>query len=69
MLASVAETVSLIPGGVGTFDAACVGLLNFLEVPLETALAGTLLLRGFTLWLPLLPGLYLLRWSTPRPRR
>ncbi len=69
MLASVAETVSLIPGGVGTFDATCVGLLNFLGVPLEEALAGTLLTRGFTLWLPLLPGLYLLRWSTPREKR
>jgi uncharacterized membrane protein YbhN (UPF0104 family) len=63
MMASVAETVSLIPGGVGTFEAACVGLLNLLGVPLESALAGTLLLRGFTLWLPLLPGLSLLRWS------
>ncbi|WP_224364450.1 lysylphosphatidylglycerol synthase transmembrane domain-containing protein [Hyalangium versicolor] len=64
MLASVAETVGIIPGGVGTFEAACVGLLNLLGVPLETALAGTLLLRGFTLWLPLPAGLYLLKWST-----
>jgi glycosyltransferase 2 family protein len=68
MLASVAETVSLIPGGVGTFEAACVGLLNLLGVPLETALAGTLLLRGFTLWLPLPAGLSLLRWSAPQEK-
>jgi uncharacterized membrane protein YbhN (UPF0104 family) len=68
MLASIAETVSLIPGGVGTFEAACVGLLNLLGVPLETALAGTLLLRGFTLWLPLPAGLYLLRWSASQEK-
>jgi uncharacterized membrane protein YbhN (UPF0104 family) len=64
MVASLAETVSIIPGGVGTYEAACVGMLNLLGVPLEAALAGTLLLRGFTLWLPLPIGLYLLRWSS-----
>lgn len=63
MLASVAETVSILPGGVGTFEAACVGMLNYLGVPLETALTGTLLLRGFTLWFPLPVGLLLLRGS------
>lgn len=61
MVASMAETVSIIPGGVGTYEAVSVGMLNLLGVPVEAALAGTLLLRGFTLWLPLLPGLYLLR--------
>ncbi|RKH30126.1 UPF0104 family protein [Corallococcus praedator] len=61
MVASMAETVSIIPGGVGTYEAASVGMLNLFGVPVEAALAGTLLLRGFTLWLPLLPGLYLLR--------
>jgi hypothetical protein len=29
--------------------------------PLEAALAATLLLRGFTMWLPMLPGLWLVR--------
>ncbi|RYZ34941.1 MAG: UPF0104 family protein, partial [Myxococcaceae bacterium] len=41
--------------------AASVGMLNLFGVPVEAALASTLLLRGFTLWLPLGPGLYLLR--------
>ncbi len=63
MMASVAQTVSFIPGGVGTFEAASVAMLSFLGVPVEAALTATLLLRGFTLWIPLLPGFYLLRWS------
>ncbi|NNB92402.1 flippase-like domain-containing protein [Corallococcus exiguus] len=66
MVASMAETVSIIPGGVGTYEAASVGMLNLFGVPVEAALAGTLLLRGFTLWLPLLPGLYLLRHTFSR---
>ncbi|MBZ4329885.1 flippase-like domain-containing protein [Corallococcus interemptor] len=66
MVASMAETVSIIPGGVGTYEAASVGMLNLFGVPVEAALAGTLLLRGFTLWLPLLPGLYMLRHSFRR---
>lgn len=52
MLASVAETLSIIPGGVGTFEATEVALLTFLGLSVEAALAGTLLLRGFTLWRP-----------------
>ncbi|MFB1480908.1 YbhN family protein [Corallococcus sp. RDP092CA] len=67
MVASMAETVSIIPGGVGTYEATSVGMLNLFGVPVEAALAGTLLLRGFTLWLPLLPGLYLLRHAFGRP--
>ncbi|EPX59270.1 hypothetical protein D187_003174 [Cystobacter fuscus DSM 2262] len=66
MMASVAQTVSFIPGGVGTFEAASVAMLSFLGLPVEAALTATLLFRGFTLWLPLLPGFYLLHWSMRR---
>ncbi|WP_375772424.1 flippase-like domain-containing protein [Archangium gephyra] len=65
MMASVAQTVSFLPGGVGTFEAASVAMLSFLGLPVEAALTATLLFRGFTLWLPLLPGFYVLRWSLP----
>jgi uncharacterized protein (TIRG00374 family) len=61
VLASVVATVSLLPGGVGPFEAGSVGTLRVLGVPLEVAVASTLLLRGFTLWLPMLPGLWLAR--------
>jgi uncharacterized membrane protein YbhN (UPF0104 family) len=61
VLASVAATVSVLPGGVGAFEVGSVVLLRVLAVPLEAALAATLLLRGLTLWLPMLPGLWLAR--------
>ncbi len=61
IFASVAATLSALPGGLGGFEAACVAMLTLMHVPIEAALAGTLILRGFTLWLPLLPGLILAR--------
>jgi uncharacterized protein (TIRG00374 family) len=57
----VAGTVSFLPGGIGSFEAGCVATLALLGSPFEAALAGTLLFRGLTLWIPLLPGLMLAR--------
>ncbi len=61
MMASMAATLGPIPLGLGTFEAACVGMLSLLGVAIETALAATLLLRGLTFWLPMMPGLWLAR--------
>jgi uncharacterized membrane protein YbhN (UPF0104 family) len=61
VIASMVATLGLIPLGLGTFEAACVAMLSAAGVPLETALTATLLLRGFTLWLPMAPGLWLVR--------
>ena len=61
VLASVAATISFLPGGVGPFEAVSVGTLRVLGVPLEASITGTVLLRGLTLWLPMLPGLWLAR--------
>lgn len=61
VVASMAAVVTLLPMGLGSFEAASTALLLLNAVPLETALAATLLLRGFTLWLPLLPGLWLVK--------
>jgi uncharacterized membrane protein YbhN (UPF0104 family) len=55
--ASVAATVSPFPVGLGTFEAVAVGTLGMLGMQIEVALTATLLLRGFTFWLPMLPGL------------
>ena len=55
--ASVVGTVSPVPTGLGTFEAVAVATLGILHVPIEAALTATLLLRGFTFWLPMLPGL------------
>jgi uncharacterized protein (TIRG00374 family) len=61
MVASIVATLSPVPLGLGTFEASSVGMLNALGVPVEAGLTATLLLRGFTLWLPMLPGLWLAR--------
>lgn len=61
MLGAIAATFSLIPGGVGSFEAACTAALVLMGTPIEVALTGTLILRGLTLWLPLLPGIVLAR--------
>lgn len=60
-IASMAATIGPIPVGLGTFEASSVGMLTFLGVSIEAALAGTLLLRGLTFWLPMLPGIWLAR--------
>jgi uncharacterized membrane protein YbhN (UPF0104 family) len=61
MIADVVATLGPIPLGLGTFEAAAVATLATGGISLEAALAATLLLRGFTFWLPMLPGLWLAR--------
>lgn len=61
MVASMVATIGPIPLGLGTFEVTSVSMLGAVGVPIEAALASTLLLRGFTLWLPLLPGMWLAR--------
>jgi glycosyltransferase 2 family protein len=60
-IASMVATIGPIPVGLGTFEASSVGMLSLLGVSVEAALAGTLLLRGLTFWLPMLPGVWLAR--------
>jgi len=61
VVASLVSTLAWVPGGIGTFEATCVALLHLHGVPVEAALAATLLLRGFSFWLPMLPGFALAR--------
>lgn len=63
VLASMVATIGPIPLGLGSFEATCVGMLGVMGVPVEAALTATLLLRGFTLWLPMLPGMWMVRWA------
>ncbi len=65
-IASMVATIGPIPVGLGTFEAASVGMLSLLGVSVEAALAGTLLLRGLTFWLPMLPGIWLARREIKR---
>jgi hypothetical protein len=61
VVASVVATLAWVPGGLGTFEGTCVAMLHVHGVALEPAMAATLLLRGFTFWLPMAPGLWIAR--------
>lgn len=61
VVATIVATISLIPLGLGSFELTCAGLLVSLGARFETALTATLLLRGFTVWIPMIPGLILTR--------
>jgi uncharacterized protein (TIRG00374 family) len=61
VIAAVGSRVAFAPLGIGTFEAASVTMLHAGGLPLGPALAATLVFRGFTLWLPMLPGLILAR--------
>ncbi|NLS20402.1 flippase-like domain-containing protein [Rhizobium sp. P40RR-XXII] len=61
ILASVVATLAPLPLGLGSFEGTCVALLHLFGVQIEAALAGTLVLRGLTFWLPMVPGIWLLR--------
>lgn len=58
--------MSVTPSGVGVVEGAMTVVFTSLAVPLETAVAATLLYRLFTLWLPLLAGFVLLRFVLHR---
>jgi len=62
VLGTMAGIVTFLPAGIGTFEAGTVGTLRYLGVtPLEAAIAAVILFRGFTLYLPLLPGSWITR--------
>jgi hypothetical protein len=61
VVASMVATLAWVPGGLGTFEGTCVVMLHVHGVTIEAALAATLLARGFTFWLPMVPGLAIAR--------
>jgi Mg2+-importing ATPase len=66
MVAAVFRTLGFLPGGLGTFEAAAVVMLRLVGVPLGAALSATLLFRGASFWLPMLPGYLCARWARNR---
>jgi uncharacterized protein (TIRG00374 family) len=55
---TVASWVPLLPGGLGAVEIAVPAVLHHFGVPLSIALAGTLLWRGISLFLPALGGAF-----------
>ena len=61
VIASLAATLGPIPMGLGTFEAGMVAALSAFGVSVEAALTATLLYRGLSLWLPLVPGFFIIQ--------
>jgi Mg2+-importing ATPase len=57
MISSLLRTIGLLPGDLGIFEAASVLTLRLAGVPIPVALSATLLFRGLSFWLPMVPGL------------
>ncbi|WP_395740731.1 YbhN family protein [Prosthecobacter sp.] len=69
MASNLFRTIGIIPGGLGTFETASVMSLKSIGMPLSVGLSATLLFRGLSFWLPMLPGLLCSRWLLPnRPK-
>jgi uncharacterized protein (TIRG00374 family) len=68
IMASIVVTLGPIPMGLGSFEAVSIGMLRASGVPFEAALSATLLFRGYTLWVPLIPGMFAARRQLKRKR-
>ena len=66
IMASIVVTLGPIPMGLGSFEAVSIGMLRAMGVPFEAALSATLLFRGYTLWVPLVPGMIAARRQLKR---
>ena len=61
MVASLFRTMGIVPGGLGTFEATSLIMLRTVGVDVAVALSATLLFRGLSFWLPMLPGYWFSR--------
>jgi hypothetical protein len=61
VIASLVATITIIPSGLGTFDATMLVMLGLAGVPTAQSVGALLLFRGFSLLLPLVPGFWLAR--------
>jgi len=59
--------LGVIPGGLGLFEGGAVAMLRWFDVPVEAGLAATLLLRTWTFWLPMAPGMWMARHEAREP--
>jgi len=69
VMAYIVARVIPVPLGLGTFEGTSIGMLHLAGVGVEAALAATLLFRAYTLWLPMLPGLWCMRFVLADRRR
>jgi len=61
MISSLVRTMGVVPGGLGTYEAASVLTLRLVGISVSVALSATLIFRGLSFWIPMLPGLWFSR--------
>jgi Mg2+-importing ATPase len=61
MVSTLLRTISIVPGGLGVFEATSVVTLQSAGVSVPVGLGATLLFRGVSFWLPMVPGLFFSR--------
>jgi uncharacterized membrane protein YbhN (UPF0104 family) len=61
VISSVVRSLSFMPGGIGAFEAASYATLQWTGASAAAALSATLLFRGLSFWLPMIPGLFFSR--------
>jgi Mg2+-importing ATPase len=61
MVSTLFRLIGVAPGGLGIFEATSVLTLKMMGVAIPVALSATLLFRGMSFWLPLIPGLWFSR--------
>jgi uncharacterized protein (TIRG00374 family) len=66
-MSTLLAILGVIPGGLGLFEGGAVAMLRWFGVPVEAGLAATLLLRAWTLWLPMAPGMWMARHEAHEP--
>jgi Mg2+-importing ATPase len=74
MVASLFRTMGIVPGGLGTFEVTSVLMLRMVGVDVAAALSATLLFRGLSFWVPMVPGYWFSRRAVslrqaPAPNR
>ena len=60
-MSALLAILGVIPGGLGLFEGGAVAMLRWFDVPVEAGLAAALLLRAWTFWLPMAPGMWIAR--------
>jgi glycosyltransferase 2 family protein len=68
ILALIVVTLGPVPLGLGSFEASTTATLHHLGIPIATAFTATMLFRILVMWLPMIPGLVLMRHSIKRSR-
>jgi hypothetical protein len=66
-MSALLAILGVIPGGLGLFEGGAVAMLRWFGVPVEAGLAATLLLRAWTFWLPMAPGMWMARHEAHEP--